>query len=330
MFPRKSVKRATVPLLLAVAALFLTACGQGADSAESGGKTVVRVVLSEGHSVPFIAADAGNQLGVWDDKDIKVETIAATSSTVGPTMASKQADISLQAGNKAAADIIAGVDSTLVAGCLLPWDQYIVASAKSGADEPADLKGKTFGISGFGSAGHFATEKVAESLGWSKSDFKIVQLGDLDGLLAGLERGTIDSFIWSIEPALSAQDKGFGKVLGSVRDLVGPNAFEAFSVRDEFAEENPEAVKAFFDGYFEAVKMLQGDLDKAEDIVVNDWKNDPSVAERSVKAIVPLLSTDGQIPDDNLQGLGDAIDLTVENSEDFDVTEVYQYWKDLE
>lgn len=328
---RKPGARAVPLVSLALSASLLAGCG-GSDAAGnegSDGNVTVRLVMSEGNSVPFIAADAGNLLGAWDDKGITVETIAATSSTVGPTMAAEQADISLQAGNKAAADIIAGLDAKLVAGCVLPWDQFLVASDESGASEAADLKGKTFGISGFGSAGHFATLKTAESLGWSEGDYKIVQMGDLDGILAGLESGTIDAFIWSLEPALTAEQEGFGKVLGSVADMVGPNAFEAFSVRTEFAEDHPEAVKAFFEGYFEAVEELQANPEKAVQIVQEEWKNDPYVAERSVEEIVPLLSTDGVIPEENLQGLGEAVQLTVDNPGDFDPAEVYVYWKDL-
>ena len=280
--------------------------------------------------MPFLAADLGNEIGAWDDKGIEVEIIEATSSTVGPTMASKQADISLQGGNRAVGDIVSGIESTLVAADLLPWDQYLIISNESDATEAAELKNSTFGISGFGSAGHFATLATTENLGWEeKKDFKIVQMGDLEGLLAGLESGTIDAFLWSIEPALTAEAKGFGKVLGSARDLVGPNVFEAFSVRDEFAEENPEAVQAFFEGYFEAVEEFQSDTEMTTQMVIDEWKLDPKVAERAVEEIVPILSTDGVIPPENLDGLAEAVKVTVPDAKEFDIQEMYTFWKDL-
>jgi ABC-type nitrate/sulfonate/bicarbonate transport system substrate-binding protein len=128
---------------------------------------------------------------------------------------------------------------------------------------------------------------------------------------------------------LTAEAEGFGKVLGSVRDLVGPNAFEAFSIRTEFAEENPETVKAFFEGYFEAVKEFQSDPEKTTQMVIKEWKTDPKVAERAVKEIVPNLSTDGVIPPENLDGLADAVRVTVPEAKEFDINEMYTYWKDL-
>jgi NitT/TauT family transport system substrate-binding protein len=314
---------------LACGVLALAGCGGGGDAKAESGLGTLRVVLSEGQSLPFIAAEAGNSLGVWKGTGLKVETFAATSSTVGPTMASGEADISVQAGNKAAADIISGVKAKVAAGILQPWDQYIVAGKDSGAKKPADLKGKSIGISGFGSAGHFATLKMADSLGWKDSDYKVVQMGSLKALLAGLQRGTIQAFIWSLEPALTAEHDGYGVVMGSVRDMVGPNVFEAISVSDKVAKERPEAVKAFFEGYFKAVKMLQDNPAKAVDIMVKDWKNDPDTAKRSVDQIVPLLSADGKIPDENLKGLADAVRVTVKNAGNFDTSSMYRYWQDI-
>jgi NitT/TauT family transport system substrate-binding protein len=330
LFTRRKSIGLTAAIVLS--ALTLTACGGGGGgkSTSSGGKKgTVRLVVSEGNSLPFIAAEAGNKLGVWKDKGINVKIIDATSSTVGPTMASGDADVSLQAGNKAAADIVQGLKAKLVAGDVLPWDQYLVAAPSSKATKPADLKGKKFGISGFGSASHFATLRIAQSLGWKNSDYQLVQMGSLENLIAGLKNHTIDAFIWSIDPVITAVQQGYGKNLGSVSKLVGPNAFEAFTVSDAAAQSRPADIKAFFKGYYEAVADLKKDPQKAKDIVVNDWKTDPKVADQTVPKLLPLLSDDGKIPPANLKGLGNAIHLAVKNSGTFDVNSVYTYWQDL-
>lgn len=306
--------------------LSVAACGGSSSSGEEG---TIRLVVSEGNSLPFIAAEAGDALGVWEKNGIDVQIIDATSPTVGPTMASGEADISLQAGNKAAADIIAGLDAKLTAGCVLPWDQYLVASPDTHASKLADLKGKRFGISGFGSAGHYATLKSAQSLGWSSSDYKLVQLGSLESLIAGLKNHTIDAFVWSIEPVLTAEQKGYGTNLGSVADLVGPNAFEAFTVSDSVTEDRPDDVRAFFKGYYESVHELQNNPQRAIDFVVDEWGTDRSVASKTVPKMLPLLSDDGDIPQQNLKGLADSIHLTVEDVGDFDINSVYEPWQDI-
>ena len=324
---RKSARKIPIAGLL-VAAMLAAGCGGGNDAPAADSDTV-RLVVSEGNSLPFIAAEAAESLGVWEEEGITVQIIDATSSTVSSAMASGNADISLQAGVRAVGDIGAGLDATLVAGAVLPWDQFILAAPNADANDPAELKGKRLGISGFGSAGHFATVKMADSLGWSDSDFEIVQLGSLDGMIAALKSDRIDAFIWSVEPVLTAVKEGYGKNLGSVAELVGPNAFEAFSINDEFMTGNPELAKKFFNGYFKAVAKLKADPAWAENFVIEDWKKDPDVAREAVDMLLPLLSDDGEIPEENIKGLEAAVRLNDEDLADFNVAEHYTYWKEM-
>jgi NitT/TauT family transport system substrate-binding protein len=323
---RRYVSRMPLISLLIVGTL---AAGCGGNDSSAADNTTVRLVVSEGNSLPFIAAEAAESLGVWKEEGIKVDLIDATSSTVSAAMASRNADISLQAGVKAVQDMASGLEATLVAGCVLPWDQYILAAPSVNAASPADLKGARFGISGFGSAGHFATMKIADSLGWSSSDYEMVQLGSLDGMIAALKSGRIDGFIWSIEPVLTAVQGGYGKNLGSVADLVGPNAFEAFSVRDEFTSDYPDLATKFFDGYFKAVAKLKADPAWAEKFVIDEWKKEPGVAKEAVDKLLPLLSDDGAIPDANLAGLEAAVGLSDKDLAGYKVGEHYTYWKDM-
>jgi ABC-type nitrate/sulfonate/bicarbonate transport system substrate-binding protein len=323
---RKFVSRMPLISLLIVGVL---AAGCGGKDSPAADNDTVRLVVSEGNSLPFIAAEAAESLAVWKEEGIKVQIIDATSSTVSAAMASRNADISLQAGVRAVGDIAAGLEATLVAGCVLPWDQYILAAPTVNANSPADLKGSRFGISGFGSAGHFATIKIADSLKWSSSDFEIVQLGSLDGMIAALKSGRIDAFVWSVEPVLTAVKGGYGKNLGSVADLVGPNAFEAFSVRDEFMNDNPELAKKFFTAYYKAVAKLKADPAGAERFVIDQWKKDPGVAKDAVDKLLPLLSDDGTIPDANIAGLKAAVAINDKDLEDYDVANHYTYWKDM-
>lgn len=316
-------------LIVGLLATCMVAAGCGGSDSSAADNNTVRLVVSEGNSLPFIAAEAGESLGVWEEEGINVEIINATSSTVSAPMASADADISLQAGVRAVGDIASGLESTLVAGAVLPWDQFVLAAPALDADAPEDLRGKRFGISGFGSAGHFATVKMAKTLNWSESDYEVVQLGSLDGMIAAMKSGRIDAFIWSVEPVLTAVQQGYGKNLGSVAELVGPNAFEAFSVRSEFMTEYPDLTKKFFTAYFKSVAKLKADPAWAETFVVEDWKKDPAVAKDAVDMLLPLLSDDGAIPEANIAGLKEAVALNDEDFADFDVAPHYTYWKDV-
>jgi ABC-type nitrate/sulfonate/bicarbonate transport system substrate-binding protein len=328
-------RRGLLVSVLAVIGLVASACG--GDDADSGGGSgsgsgggdlgTLRVATVVPNSLLFIGVEAAKQLGTWEGTGLEVEVIDATSPTVGQIMASGEADIGLSEGSRAAANIAQGLDATIMASCISPWSQYIIASKDSKATSVEDLKGATFGSSGVGSAGHYSVVKMAEELGWSESDYTVTPLGNLDALRAALTSGSIDAFAWSSTTAFNLEEQGDGVVLGSARDYVGPNVFEAFSVMNDVAEERAEAVRVFFEGYFDAIQRIQDDPQLALDVLVKDWEVNKEAAGRAVDADVPNLSTDGEIGEDDLEGLADAVGFST-GEEAPDPSEFYTYWKD--
>jgi ABC-type nitrate/sulfonate/bicarbonate transport system substrate-binding protein len=325
---RSSRVRLSASLLVpVVVAGLVAACGSAAEPEDESNLGTLKVVTSAPNSLPFIGVQAGNELGVWDDTSLKVEVTDGSSASVSSAIASGEADVGVQAANKAASDIVKGLDATLVACILQPWDQVIVA--RDGITSVDQLRGKKFGISGFGSAGNYATLKVAEAQGWAESDYSIVQVGGAVGeLAAALRGGSIDAFIWNPEAAYNVQAEGIGTVLESVEKYVGPSCFEGIYVSNEALESRPKAIQVFFDGYFKAVEMLQADPKRARDILVNDWGNNPAGTDPVYEDLLHALSTDGTLPKENLDGLADAVRFTVGDDVDVDMSVVFQHWAD--
>jgi len=312
-------RRGRALLAVGVAGIMLaaTGCGGGsstkaAGSGSSGAKDLgtLKVVTVVPHSLLFMGVEAAERLGTWDGTGLKVEVIDGTSETVGQTMAAGKGDIGLGEGNRAASNIQKGLDASIMATCISPWAQYIIAGTKSGATKVEDLKGKTFGTSGVGSAGDYSVYKMGQALGWNTGDYKTVPLGKLDALRAALASGSIDSFAWSSTTAFALESKGQGKVLTSARDYVGPTVFEAFSVMNPVAQQRPKAVKAFFDGYFKAVKKMQSDPALVLDILTKDWNVDPAAAQKAIDADLKNISTDGTINEAELKGLAASVNFS--------------------
>jgi ABC-type nitrate/sulfonate/bicarbonate transport system substrate-binding protein len=287
----------------------------------------LRVVTVVPNSLLFIGVQAAEQLGTWEGTGLKVEVVNGTSPTAGQIMASGEAEIGLMDGNRAAANIAQGLDAKIMASAISPWVQYIIASNKSGAKKIEDLKGGTFGTSGEGSGGHYAAHKVAEKLGWSDDEWKATPLGNLESLRAALQSGAIDAFAWSSTTAFNLDETGAGVVLDSAEDYVGPNVFEAFAVMNDVAAERPEALRTFFEGYYEAIKRIQEDPQLAVDVMVNDWDVNPAAAERAVEADVPKLSTDGEVSEEELEGVSDAVTFSTGGPAP-DPSTFYEYWQD--
>lgn len=332
----KPIQNRLAPVSLIVAALVLSACGGSNEVAETkSGSTkdlgTLKVLTSAPNLLQYVGFQEGTRFGAWDGSGVKVEVKTGSPTSVLPAMASGAADVGVQAGNRIGADIAKGLDATMVAGVSLIWDQIVVASADTTAKSVKDLKGKKFGVSGFGSGGHYATEKIASKLGWSKGDYEIVQVGGaLQELSAALKNGSIDAFLWSPQGGLDAENGGFGKIIDEAGPYVGTTVFNAVYVRNEVIKERPEAVKAFFKGYFDTVKKLREDRQQTLDIMVKQWGVKPDIAEKINGPVLDSLLVDGCIPSENLEGLKDAIKFSLGdagNSAKFDG--LYRCWKDL-
>jgi ABC-type nitrate/sulfonate/bicarbonate transport system substrate-binding protein len=317
--------------LAATLSVLVTGCGGNVSGDNAGGGDglgTLRVVSVVPNSLLFIGVQAAERLGTWEGTGLTVEHIQGSSTTAGKIMASGEAEIGLTDGIRAMANIAQGLPATLVGSCYSPWAQLIIAGLHTGADSVEDLKGANFGISGEGSGGHYSTVKLAESLEWSEDDYTVTPLGDVNALTAALQSGAIDAFAWSSTTAFDLEERGIGKVLSPTDEIVGPNVFEIFSVMDETLKQRPEAVRVFFEGYYDAIERLQKDPELAVDILVQDWDVNPAAAQRAVELELPQLSTDGSISDEQLDGVAEAAEFATGTGVGNPGVS-YTYWRDI-
>ena len=318
--------------------LLLTACsggaepgaGAGNEATSSGEPVTIRIATSVDEFYGYIAVEANEALGTWKDSGLNVEVISATTPTLGQILAGGQADIGLGTPGTEAAARAQGVQQTIVASCLTPWDYVVIVSNKGkfpGAKELADLKGANFGITGKGSPGNYLLHKWADKLGWGAGDIHESALGNVAALFAALDSGQVDAVLW-------ASDKGFvteGSGTGTFFTLpkIEESVLQSFSVMDDFAAKNPEAVKTFFEYYFKEVKELQANPQEFIDILVNNWGYDPDVASKLAERSLPLLSTDGKITQEELDGVQQSIPFLTGKPGTTPPDIAYTYWKDL-
>lgn len=299
----------------------------------------VTVALSVPESVPFLPADIGPELGKFEECGVTVENITGESSTVGRSLAAGEADIALQFGTRAVGEIMQGIPAKVVAGQENPWSQVIVVSdelAEQGIETADDIRnlgaeGLSFGISSFGSAGHLSVLRLAEALDWTEGqEYEIVPLGGVNEITAGLESGAIDAFTWSREVAYTMESRGVGHVIEDiVAEAVGPTIFEAFVASNQFIEERPEALKAYFECYFDFVEELKANPDRVREIAVDTWGKDPEAVDQTMMQIIEDWSDDGSATDAQLQGLADGAVFQNEEIDEAPVSEWWLYWKDV-
>src|SRR5262245_59408262 len=137
-----------------------------------------------------IAQDAG----FYKKHGLNVDLVYIGSTTIGiAAIVAQDISIGNAAGSGVANAVVRGADTVSVACFInvLAYELVVLDSIKS----PEDLKGKSIGISRFGSASDVAARELLKGLGLRPmEDVKILQVGGASERAAGFSRGIIAGF----------------------------------------------------------------------------------------------------------------------------------------
>ena len=130
----------------------------------------------------------------------------------------------------------------------------------------ADLKGKTVGVDAPGTTGYFTLGWFLKKNGLSVKDVKTTTLSPQAAANAFNTGTDIDAAL-TYEPYLSAvrENKTAGKIIATTLDY--PMVMDTFGCTPKFIKENPKAVQAMVNSYFEALEMINKEPAKANEIM---------------------------------------------------------------
>lgn len=190
-----------------------------------------------------------------------------------------------------------GLEVTSIAALVQQPLNTIMALESSGITEPADLKGRTVGVTGVPSD-EAMLGAVLESAGLSLDDVEIVNVGF--DLMPSLLGGSVDAIIggYYVHEAILAQQQGKPVVAMNVQDYGVPDYYELLMVTsDAFAAENPDAVGGFIRALQRGYEAAAADPDAAVDALVAAYPETAEDVEREgIKLIVPLWTDNGSVP----------------------------------
>ncbi|HEX2019162.1 MAG TPA: ABC transporter substrate-binding protein [Aurantimonas sp.] len=131
-----------------------------------------------------------------------------------------------------------------------------------------DLKGKTIAASTPGTSPYFLLAWMLHENGMSLDDVSVVNMEPGPAAQAFVA-GQNDAAM-SYEPYLSTVREApeSGKILATTLDY--PAVMDTVGCTPAFIEENPEAVRALAESYFEALEMIESDQDRAYEIMGAD------------------------------------------------------------
>jgi len=134
----------------------------------------------------------------------------------------------------------------------------------------ADLKGKTVGVDAPGTAPYFGLAWILKKNGLTMKDITVATMSPQAAAQAFVA-GQNDAAM-TYEPYLSSvRDKpDSGKIIATTLDY--PMVMDTFGCTPKFIKENPKAVKAMVDSYFEALEMIKKEPAKSYEIMGADVK----------------------------------------------------------
>ncbi|GHB19160.1 hypothetical protein GCM10007094_03810 [Pseudovibrio japonicus] len=227
--------------------------GTFATTVSAAEKITVGALRFTSHAANFVAFEKG----YFKDAGLDVEfKFFQAAQPMALAIASGDVDFGLTAISGGLISLADKGAIKVIGGALQEEDgvdgQIILASKAAfdaGLKTPADLAGKSFGVTTAGSSFHYMAHKIADKEGFDRKDIKIRPLQKVGAVIGALKSGQIDA--WSIVPHIA---KGLVaspqvEMIGKVSDYVPNYQVTTVFTSTKNTSDNPELVKTFLDAY---------------------------------------------------------------------------------
>ncbi len=181
-----------------------------------------------------------------------------------------------------------GFDLVLVAAVETAYDQIVFA--RPGITRLEQLKGKNFGISGFGAATHYAAIILLKHLNLEPiKDVALIPGGPDAERLAALAAGKIDATFFTSSSAAPARKAGFNELF-QIADLGVEVQGNGFATSRDFIKTNRETVKSALKAFVEAIYFIYANKKAAQRVFAKYMRtNDPDVLEDSYQGYIKTI-----------------------------------------
>jgi len=273
-------------------ALGLAACGASSDnggSGSSGSTENATLVLDFVPGAVHAGIYEAQKAGYYKDNGINLKIIQPTSTadTLKLIDAGK-ADFGLADGVDLANQIVEGREAKGIMAIAQRPPGGLITLAKDNIATPADLTGKTVGVTGVPSD-NAILDTIMNDAGANPADAKVVTIG-FNGVQA-LESGKVQAFTGFIPAdAVQVEADGYPTKSFALDENGGPAypGLVAFSTESKI-KDNPELMKGFVEATIKGYQDALADPAKAIDDLISQTQGiDKNLATKSFEAWTPL------------------------------------------
>ena len=253
--------KAVLPGFLILIIGLIVAAPNRSDAAESTALRKARMAFTSLSSVmcpPWIAREAG----IFNKHGLDVEVIATPTGVEGMNalIAGEVQFLQISGGTSASA-ALGGADVMVVGTTLESLVQSLMARPE--IDKAEQLKGKTLGITRFGTSIDVGARLALRHFGLvPEKDVAIVQVGGMESMVAALQSNRIQAGILSY-PAITQALKLGHRTLLEVASLGIPYAFTGMTTRGRLIRDDADLVRRYMMAQIEAIARAKRDKNLA-------------------------------------------------------------------
>jgi NitT/TauT family transport system substrate-binding protein len=256
----------------------------------------IRVGNPSVQSFSFLPLRLGIARGFFTKYGIEVEEVTLNGSAkLHQAMTAGSLDIGLGSGTDLIF-LVKGVPEIAVASMAgPPLLLGVVVPFDSPARTADDLKGKRIGISTVNSLTQWLMRELARQKGWDTDSLTYVTVGaELPNQVAALVTGQIDAVVSSSALGFQLAEAGRGRLLFPASDIVKDFMIHTIYASEQMARKNPDAVRRFLRGWFDAVGFMRAHRD--ETVLASRERTNFSipVEEKQYDLVMPMFSDNGR------------------------------------
>jgi NitT/TauT family transport system substrate-binding protein len=247
----------------AILILWALALGGTLASAQEGRRLRAGYASLSGNITPLWAA---REAGLFKKYGLDVDLIAFPSGTEGmAAMIAGEIEFLAIAGSTTASAAIGGGD---VVSMALINDRLLTSLVVAPViQKPEDLRGKSVGISRFGTSIDTAARIAIQHYGLEPiKDVSLVQVGAVSSAVAALRGGRIQAAVLSYPTIIHARRDGFRELL-DIASLGTPYAANGVTVRRTFLQQRRDVAVNYLKALLEAIARVKKDKPFALDVM---------------------------------------------------------------
>lgn len=242
-------------ILLLIFVLLIPRASVGAAEIPNARRIRAAITSISGSMVPPWAA---HEAGIFKKYGLQVEVIATPSGVQG-TNALIAGEVSFVqiAGGTTTGAAVGGADLKIVATLVGTLVLNLVTRPE--IDKPEQLRGKSIGISRYGTSLHTGARLAVKHYGLEPGkDVHIVEIGAGDWIVGALQGNRVQAGVFGY-PATSRAVKFGNRVMLHLPSLNIPYASTGVSTRGDIIRDDPDLVRRFLSAEIEAIALMKKD-----------------------------------------------------------------------